>query len=436
MEVERNFCGAVALERMVCSLMKERGSRQSHSAGNDLLMFSYFKLDTYQTGQNKSLMSLSVGLEPADLDFGLIYKSDNRIGSPIDIEAEKRFPIGDLSRVTKPDAENDDASETKDDRDDEDEDSDDSDADDDADDFPGGGAGTKRECNGSQWCGLGVNSGVSVVGAQCGQRDTSSGYVVVVKMKQTLKQPFSPIRIRTLALNLVTGPEIKPALVQLQLQPIPLEHRPHIPEPAQAHQPTLSKPKLEAPRLGHAGPGHRRLDGLLVLLDAAHAVSNDGLGLEGEDGAGVEVVEAKAEGGAAGGELGGGAVEEDVLLDVGSDVVGGEQVGDFLVGGGVRQTELYLHLHLACVRIEKHCAKWEQAKYHNYPEMSSLIYSGGYRQKTWFSLREYANVPLEESIYLDRTTDVNSITRFLSYYAIFRAKTTTYNVKISMYLIH
>ncbi|KAK3020497.1 hypothetical protein RJ639_045747 [Escallonia herrerae] len=315
MEVERNCCGAVALERMVCSVMEG------------------LVIETAVAVQRSIIGSL-----------------------PNDIEAEKRFPFGDVNRVTKPDAENNDASETEDDSDDEDEDSDDSDDDDDADadDFPGGAdedasalaqhhhhpfkrlyffgksralgikmyLGTKfseqqqtlggtftvqerrENALGSQLCGLGMYSGVPavgdgmysgvpVVGAGGGQWDTHGG-----------GEGWSAIMVM----------------------------------------------QMEAPRLGHAGAGHGRLDGLLVLLDAAHAVANDGLGLEGEDGVGVEVVEAEAEGGAAGGELGGGAVEEHVLLDVGFDVVGEEQVGDFPVGGGVRQLELYLHLHLACVR--------------------------------------------------------------------------------------
>lgn len=44
------------------------------------------------------------------------------------------------------------------------------------------------------------------------------------------------------------------------------------------------------------------------------------------------VVEAEAEGGLVGGEVGGGGVEEDVFLEEGFGAEGGEEAGEFLVG--------------------------------------------------------------------------------------------------------
>lgn len=72
-----------------------------------------------------------------------------------------------------------------------------------------------------------------------------------------------------------------------------------------------------------------------------------GFGFEREDamGGGVAGVEAEAEGGAGGGEVGGGGVEEDVLLEEGFGVEGGEELGEFLVGGGVWEAELDFDFH-------------------------------------------------------------------------------------------
>lgn len=57
------------------------------------------------------------------------------------------------------------------------------------------------------------------------------------------------------------------------------------------------------------------------------------------------VVEAEAEGGLVGGELGGGAVEEDVFWEEGFGAEGGEEADEFLVGGGVREAELDFDFH-------------------------------------------------------------------------------------------
>lgn len=59
----------------------------------------------------------------------------------------------------------------------------------------------------------------------------------------------------------------------------------------------------------------------------------------------VVVVESDPEDGLVGGELGVGAVEEDVVLIVSFDVVRGEEVGEFLVRGRVGETELDFDLH-------------------------------------------------------------------------------------------
>lgn len=87
------------------------------------------------------------------------------------------------------------------------------------------------------------------------------------------------------------------------------------------------------------------VEGLLLLLDAADAAGDLGLRFEREDAAGVEVVEADAEGGQVGGELGVGAVEEEVLLEVGAAVVGRKDGGEARVGGGGRQPELHFYFH-------------------------------------------------------------------------------------------
>lgn len=41
------------------------------------------------------------------------------------------------------------------------------------------------------------------------------------------------------------------------------------------------------------------------------------------------------------------AIEEEVLLEVGAAVVGGEDGGEPLVGGGGREAELYFNFHFS-----------------------------------------------------------------------------------------
>lgn len=89
------------------------------------------------------------------------------------------------------------------------------------------------------------------------------------------------------------------------------------------------------------------VEGLLLLLDAADSAGDVRLRLERENAAGVEVVEADAEGGEVGRELGVVAIEEEVLLEVGAAVVGGEDGGEPLVGGGGREAELYFNFHFS-----------------------------------------------------------------------------------------
>lgn len=60
---------------------------------------------------------------------------------------------------------------------------------------------------------------------------------------------------------------------------------------------------------------------------------------------GIFVVESNPEGGVVGGELSVGAVEEEVVLIVGFDVVRGEEVGEFVVRGRVGETEFDFDLH-------------------------------------------------------------------------------------------
>lgn len=60
---------------------------------------------------------------------------------------------------------------------------------------------------------------------------------------------------------------------------------------------------------------------------------------------GVEVVEAKAENGEVGGELGVGTIEEEVLLEVGAAVVRGQDAAEPLMGGGGWKAELYFYFH-------------------------------------------------------------------------------------------
>lgn len=134
-------------------------------------------------------------------------------------------------------------------------------------------------------------------------------------------------------------------------QPLPVENRPHVPKSAQAHKPRFSNSKFslnpfyyprrangqQPPRFRNSGPGEGDIERLLEFLDAADARGDGWLGFEGEDasGRGSAAVETEAEDGVVGGELGGGAVEEDVFLDVGLGVEGGEETEEGLVGGGV-----------------------------------------------------------------------------------------------------
>ncbi|CAL9105218.1 unnamed protein product [Musa acuminata var. zebrina] len=187
------------------------------------------------------------------------------------------------------------------------------------------------------------------------------GYSIL--LQEPLQQLLGSLRVGRLAFQLETSSEIVLCLIELERQSlVPHIDCPNVPEATQAHercdlsvQPELLEHPFHdprgpgrvgyPPRLGGAGTAEGRVDVLLVLLDAADAADQAGLGLEGDDAAGVGVVEADAEDGEAGGELPGGAVEEEVLLEVGAEVVGGEGVREATVGGGVGETELHLDLH-------------------------------------------------------------------------------------------
>lgn len=80
-----------------------------------------------------------------------------------------------------------------------------------------------------------------------------------------------------------------------------------------------------------------------MFLNAGNARVEEGFGFERENA--VVGVEAEAEGGEGGGEEGGGGVEEDVFLEEGFGVEGGEEFGEFLVGGGGSEKELDLDFH-------------------------------------------------------------------------------------------
>lgn len=81
--------------------------------------------------------------------------------------------------------------------------------------------------------------------------------------------------------------------------------------------------------------GNYGVNGFFLLLDATDAAGDNGLGFDGEDGVGIEVVEAEAEYSEVGGELGVGAVEKNVFLEMGLAVVAGEDGGEALVGSGI-----------------------------------------------------------------------------------------------------
>lgn len=68
-----------------------------------------------------------------------------------------------------------------------------------------------------------------------------------------------------------------------------------------------------------------------MLLDAADSAGDFRFRFEREDAVAVVVVESDPEDGEVGGELGVGAVEEEVLLIVRFDVVRGEEIGEFAV---------------------------------------------------------------------------------------------------------
>lgn len=164
-----------------------------------------------------------------------------------------------------------------------------------------------------------------------------------IALKKLLEQLLGVLRISALTLNLIQSPKPKISLVHLQFQPLPLVHSPHIPKPSQPHKPQRTKllprppqnPRLhvaQLPRLRRAIAPDRRLQFLLVLLHAAHAVNENGLGLESHDAARMVVGESEAEGGSARRELSGRAVEEAILLAVGADVEWGQNIGDATVG--------------------------------------------------------------------------------------------------------
>lgn len=149
-----------------------------------------------------------------------------------------------------------------------------------------------------------------------------------VLLQEPFKQLLRSLWLRALAFNLIIRPEIEKSFVQLQIQSIPRIHRSNVPEPSQTHQALISYLKLisqpldyprthrfKSPWLRHAGTPDQRFDFFFDFFGAADAVWDLRLGFEGENAAGIEVVEPKAEDRKFGGELGGCSVEEDVLLD-------------------------------------------------------------------------------------------------------------------------
>lgn len=68
-----------------------------------------------------------------------------------------------------------------------------------------------------------------------------------------------------------------------------------------------------------------------MFFDAADSAGDYRFRFEREDAVAVIIVESDAENGEVGGELGVGAVEEDVLLIVRLDVVRREKIGEFLL---------------------------------------------------------------------------------------------------------
>ena len=95
----------------------------------------------------------------------------------------------------------------------------------------------------------------------------------------------------------------------------------------------------EPPWLDYAGTTENRVHGFFQLLGMTYSLWNYRFSFEGEDtvvgsgGGGGD--EAEAENDEVGGELGVGAIEEDVLLEKGFGVEWGEECKEFLVGDWV-----------------------------------------------------------------------------------------------------
>ncbi|KAF5949366.1 hypothetical protein HYC85_011359 [Camellia sinensis] len=149
-------------------------------------------------------------------------------------------------------------------------------------------------------------------------------------LEKLLNQILDLVGVCTLAFDLITSTKIIHCLIHLKFQSILVIHSPNIPKPTQTHKPSssstnipklishpLHNPRIHRSKLGgvpHAVAAEQGVHLLLFPLDTAHAVDQHRFGFETDDARGIMVIEAEAEDGSARGELGGGAVEEDVVL--------------------------------------------------------------------------------------------------------------------------